>query len=201
MNQPDDYRTNWPQKGDKLITTEGDRYFHALIGNRTDLNAHIEGYKRAADLIFEQFEEEPRVIAVGWLVFPAVFLYRHFVELSLKDVISLGSYIETDNSQFPPTHDLNALWRKARTLIESVGPGCTNDDLDAMGSLIAELNSIDSGSFSFRYPVTKDGTPTLASLEFNLAAFRRGVEKMSGFFDGALSMLIEYKSTKDSLGC
>jgi hypothetical protein len=200
VSLPEDILANWPQKGDKLITTEGDRYFHVVVGDRTDLNAHIEGYKRAADLIFDQFGQEPRVIAVGWLVFPAIFLYRHFVELSLKDIISLGSYIETDNAHFPPTHDLSALWREARELIKSIGPGCTDDDLDAMGSLIQELNTIDSGSFSFRYPINKDGAPTLASLEFNLAAFRRGMGKMSGFFDGARSMLVEYKSTKGSLG-
>ncbi len=69
-----------------------------------------------------------------------------------------------------------------------------------MGSLIQELNGIDSGSFSFRYPITKDGVPTLGSLEFNLAAFRRGMEKITGFLDGARSMLIEYRGAKDSIG-
>lgn len=196
---PNDILRNWPQKGDKLVTAEGDRYFHAIIGDRTDLNAHIEGYKRAADLLFEQFDQEPRVIAVGWLVFPAVFLYRHFVELSLKDIIFHGSGIGTDNAQFPPTHDLSVLWREARQLINTIGPGCTDEDLDAMESLIQQLNTIDPRSSSFRYPVTKEGAPILASLEFNLATFRSGMEKMSGFFDGARSMLIEYKSIKDSI--
>ncbi|MDD3179571.1 MAG: hypothetical protein PHQ04_04385 [Opitutaceae bacterium] len=190
----------WPAKGDELFGVDGNPHLQATISLRTDLIGHIEGYKRAGDLIFAEFHRSPRLLATGYLVFPGVYLYRHFVELSIKDIIALGNYLENDPSSYPAEHDLDALWSLARGLIERLGPGCTEDDLDAMTRLIAQLNAIDPGN-AFRYPMTRDQRPSLSTLPtFNLEQFKSGIEKMSGFFDGARSMLGEYKSTKDSIG-
>lgn len=114
--------------------------------------------------------------------------------------IAYGTYLEEGSSQYPKGHQLVSLWSTARTLIERIGPVCTDDDLDAMTHLVNQLSAIDPGSLAFRYPINKDGSPSLPpSTEFNLAKFREGIEKMAGFFDGARSMLHEFKSIKDSL--
>ena len=198
MADPFDESPNWPRQGDKLFGMTGDRNLQAYIAGGTEFYAHVEGYKRAGDTLIVQLRQEPRLLGTHYLVFPVVFLYRHFIELSIKDVVAHGAYLETRRSEFPPHHDLVGLWVEARKVFDRVG-GCTPEDLDAVGSLIAELNAIDPGSFSFRYPVKKDWSPSLAQTEFNLEQFCQGIAKLAEFFEAARAMLEHYKDVSDSM--
>ena len=67
---------------------------NARIPGYSDLFAHIEGYKRAADLVWAAIKPNPRAAGIDYLVYPMIFLYRYFVELSLKDIIATGSHLE-----------------------------------------------------------------------------------------------------------
>jgi hypothetical protein len=159
-SDPFDEPLKWPRNGDKLFGLTGDRHLQVYIAGGTEFHAHVEGYKRAGDKLIEELRKEPRLLGTNYLVFPVVFLYRHFVELSIKDVVAHGTYFATGRSEFPQHHDLVALWREARKVFERIR-GCGPEDLDAVGSLIAELNAIDPQSFSFRYPMKKDWQPSL----------------------------------------
>lgn len=199
MNPPPDMPGPWPKKGDELFGPNGPRNMDINIPSGTAIYPHIEGYKQAADQIFKRIGDEDRFLGKGFLVLPMVFLYRHFVELSLKDIIALGNYLENDESTYPTNHKLGELWKLARELLVGIGQGCTDEDLDAMEALIGQLDSIDPGSLAFRYPVTKDWRPSLLNTAFNLEQFREGIEKMTSFFEGARMMLSVYKDHKDSI--
>ena len=185
----------WPQKGDQLVSTTGGHGLNAWFSGRTDLVAHVEGYKRAADLIWQQIELEPRAAAIDFLVFPMVFLYRHYVELCLKDVIAAGIYLESGSGSYPATHNLSELWKLARGHLERIGPGCSDETLDSITALIGQFDQLDPGSFTFRYPISKALAPVLPpNGSLNLALFHEGMEKISNFFEGCQGMLSDYKS-------
>src|SRR5687767_3139231 len=72
-----------PGASDTLIKTRGKKVLHTAwtTGN---WNTFPNGYKQAADKLVDNLE--------SWsiddnLVFPVVFLYRHFVELRLKSIV------------------------------------------------------------------------------------------------------------------
>lgn len=189
----------WPQKGDQLVSATGGRVLNAWFSGRADLVAHVEGYRRAADLVWRQIESEPRIAGIDFLVFPMVFLYRHYVELCLKDIIASGIYLETGTGSYPATHNLGELWKEARGHLERIGPGCSDEALASMTEMITQLDQLDPGSFTFRYPITKALTPTLPQNGgLNLALFHEGMEKMTGFFEGCQGMLSDYKSSIDA---
>jgi hypothetical protein len=198
MSDPFDEFPNWPRAGDRLFGFEGNRHLQVFIAESTDFYAHVEGYKRAGDSLIEELRKEPRVLGINYLVFPVVFLYRHFVELSIKDVIAHGNYLSTMRSEFPTNHDLLPLWTEARKVLAPFG-GCRTEDLDAVESIIAELDRIDPKSFSFRYPAKKDWTPSLPQTEFNLEQFALGIAKLAEFFDAARGILSHYKDQHDSM--
>ena len=170
-----------------------------FIREDTNIVPHIEGYKHAADHIYNRIGDEDRFMRKGFLILPMVFLYRHFVELSLKDIVALGNYLENGDYTYPTNHKLSGLWKLARDLLVGIVHGCTDEDLDAMGELIGQLDAVDPESFAFRYPVKKDWRPSLPNLEFNLMQFRESIDKMTSFFEGARMMLSVYKDHKDSI--
>jgi len=184
----------WPASGDHLIVSGGDGHHNAWIPGYGDPFAHIEGYKRAGDLVWVAIEPNPRAAGIDYLVYPMIFLYRHFVELSLKDIIATGSHLEGGPGAFPAGHGLSELWAQARCLIERIEGAYVKSDLDAMAPLIAEFARIDGGGTAFRYPLGRDGNPSLPGIQtLDLAAFHQGIEKMAAFFDGCRSQFGEYE--------
>jgi hypothetical protein len=109
------------------------------------------GYRRAADLVVANAEA---TFDLNTLVFPAIFLYRQFVELSLKDMIGDGRYLENDDRRVGG-HDLVQLWRECLPLIRKYVPKVGKDELGRIQELIEGLASLDPSSEASRYPTTK----------------------------------------------
>ena len=188
----------WPKTGDQLVSEHGNLRFSARISDVGALFPYIEGYRRARDAIWSRVEENPRLAGIGYLVFPMVFLYRHFIELSIKHVIALGRCLEGDAFEFPTHHKLKVLWTEARALIERIASGESTDDLDAMGVMIEQFDKIDRESFAFRYPATKDGKPSIVLIQdLNLEVFHSGIEKMASFFEGCRSQFEAFRDAVD----
>ncbi len=74
----------FPQVGDKLFN-QSDIYFQSANINKFGhfrLEYMIEGYKHGADLMVERALEDR--VALDVLIFPIIFCYRHYIELSLS---------------------------------------------------------------------------------------------------------------------
>jgi hypothetical protein len=106
------------------------------------------------------------------IVFPIIFLYRHYIELTLKQIIMKNREFLEMPEQFPNGHNINKLWRKCRDYLEKtdklIDPDyCKSKDynetiIKAYDSLEADLDkfaAIDPNSEHFRYPVDTQGTP------------------------------------------
>lgn len=117
---------------------------------------YADGYKRAADLLVRHLET---TYDVNTVVYPILFLYRQYIELSLKDMIRDGSFLNYRRARPPFVHELENLWKQARDIIKKHLSNIPAGDLDRIESLIGEFSKLDPTSAAFRYPSKEDGEP------------------------------------------
>ncbi len=149
---------------------------------------YITGYRKAARLLVANIEDESED-STPWsdqLVYPAVFLYRQYLELQMKDFIQNAGPIVGVADDFERTHDLVRLWRTCREICETAWPGRHSSTLDAIEDQIGQLDRVDPGAFAFRYATNQDGSKSLPDelRSFNVALFARRVEAIADFIDG-----------------
>lgn len=176
----EDFR--WPTIGDRLFSAQWPAYSAFLSRHPEERFYHLTGgYKLAADLLVEQAE------AQAWrrrkLVYPIVFCYRHYLELTLKALLqcygSLGGLTASWSH-----HKLEDLWRDYRTVLGTVG-GETSEDqgTDAVAHCVAEFAKIDPTSDAFRYPTSRRGQPFAVEIEMlDLLALRNTMQAIETYF-------------------
>ena len=165
-------QTNQPKKRGLLNLREYD-YMIAF-------DDYATGYKEAADLLVSGMET--RQSTGTYLAYPVMFLYRHYLELRLKEIViglkELGA-LSVDLGrlnlwpQLPDPkergHCLTYFWREMLAywfgaIEEDIVTGIVIEEVeptyDIVGERINELDEIDRSSEVFRYPVdNKTGKP------------------------------------------
>jgi hypothetical protein len=120
----------------------------ALRYNR-GMAGYINGYAEAAVAVINAARD--RVASPDLLVFPLVFLWRHHIELALKNVIMLGRCLAGEDSRNPSGHNLAVLWREASGHIHGLDdeepPEFTHVD-----AIIQQIQRVDERADGFRYP-------------------------------------------------
>ena len=114
----------------------------------------------------------------NFTVFPVIFLYRHYIELRLKEIILNNWEYLGIAMPFPGGHDIYKLWNICREYMKetdkSVDPGFAQSSeyveqiIGAYDALEADLNKfaeIDPDSQHFRYPVDAHGNPITVNKE------------------------------------
>jgi hypothetical protein len=168
------------KKGMKLFAAakEG-KFFHlqsALLSSPI-YPQHAEAFKTAADMIIDWHLAAKRGPHHDTLIFPVLYLYRHCLELKLKDLVLLG--IRTDFFDEAETakildekngvygkHELCPLWTKAKRLILHSYP--KDDEAQVAESMINDFHQIDMDGQTLRYD-RKKGTLALRRYENLLA--------------------------------
>jgi hypothetical protein len=120
---------------------------------------YVGGYWKAAGVIAEHVAATTR--DQDYLVYPFLMCWRHYVELQLKNLISLLRDHERASGEFPRTHKIDVLWKQARDLFEKVFPNEDPADIQNVERILTQLQGFDPTSEHFRYPITKDGSETL----------------------------------------
>jgi len=171
----------WPELGDKLFV-QGQGKHVAFLGLRTSFSVYAIGYKDAADTLVERILEKD--FGADLQFYPIAFLYRHYMELQLKQLLICGGHLVHNESRLKHDHDLTRLWPEVRKILEDVWPDSHIDELDAVGKCINELCSLDAESMSFRYPFTKTGQPTLPTLNrVDLINLKNVMARIGSFLD------------------
>ena len=87
-------------------------------------------------------------------VYSAVFLYRHSIELWLKELIWMSNYILGRGKTFPKEHNLTKLWRplksNATSLLTSDFP-LNEEEVQYVEATLEEIMKCDPKSDAFRY--------------------------------------------------
>jgi len=125
---------------------------------------YAAGFKRAAELLIANVRS---TYEINTVIFPILFLYRQHLELSLKETIGYGYYLDEESKQVPGGHNLNNLWRQARAYICKNLSDVPVDELDNIERLIFDFHAIDPTSEGSRYPVIKKGKQGCRSTSFS----------------------------------
>lgn len=193
----------WPQKGDQLFNPGEDWWLSAYIQPwNKDFSAYAEGYKKAADIVTDHVtttSEGDRSVR-DYVVFPVAFLYRHYIELRLKEILLVGGRLYDLKERLPKHHRIDELWKHARSIVKETS---ASEDLDVMDACISEFAKMDQNSQSFRYPVDRDGNQSIKpdQLVISLPHLRDVMERLGSFLDTAadyLHILYQQKCEMDS---
>jgi hypothetical protein len=179
---------------------EDDWETNAWVRGATEY-AYAEGYRRAGRVLADH------VIQNRWdtdfLVYPIVFLCRHYVELQLKRLIPDCAYLagqnlsEADRKRLSSSHSLGQLWGILKPILQKLstdGSGIAQDDIGATDAYISQIHELDGGSFSFRYLADKSGAPSIDKDKLphlNIGVFTEGMEKLTGYLFGLGEMVGE----------
>lgn len=154
------------------------------------------GYMRGASILAAYVNSQQEY--QDTLIFPILFLYRHHIELMLKQILKNCAVIMENNITFK-THNLKGYWESAKNIV----PKCAGDPLpkeyiDAIDNIVSQLDEIDRASDAFRYPSRKDGTPTLSGITYvNIKQLSEEMDKISGMLEGielTLESIIDYRN-------
>ena len=192
----------WPQKGDKLFRPDKDWWNNACLNYLPDdWELYVIGYKHAAEVLVAYIVEKHS--EQDTLVFPIVFLYRQYLELRLKRLITDGSQLLDVEKDFPKTHELGNLWGDCKKILSKLEPKIPKEDLEAVEDAIKQFTNIDPSSETFRYPIHKDGRRLLPpEIKYiNLRNLAEVMDKIVHFLDSAsmmISVYLDYKADMEA---
>jgi len=164
----------WPGDRDKffrqgspsnpIVAVLGD-----LIKYRSCVAPLPETYKKAADIIVSYINDGKIVGHPDIYFFPIAYLYRHGIELYLKELVQHGIKLDIlqKNKQLEKSmgdHKLYPLWNVVRIVLEEVWPDGDKNDLKNVERLIQEFHTIDPTGQTLRYLMDKTGKPTTEKL-------------------------------------
>src|SRR5262249_35172807 len=189
----------YPQKGDSFLRTEGQKVLQtsSIIGNWL---VYAEAYKDAADRLVDRLVGNPEEDA---LVCPILFLYRHYLELTLK----YQAYgIENIAPQEIPgkidtKHNLLALWQYIRKYCDSTGFNFGKEALDTVEHCIVEISELDPISMTFRYSHKLDKQEHTLPSHIDVENCKVVIEKLKNFFNEigiAADLQHEWRKEMDS---
>lgn len=174
----------WPMAGDQAFTTSDqwrnnsyiDPYGHGRLVMMTT------AYKMAADLMVLHVVRSRH--DGDALVFPIIFNYRQFVELSLKYLIATFGHTVAVDAQWN-THDIDHLWSIFGQVLEGYGHEDAEGTDSVVATIISEFARVDPRSFSYRYPVDTNGNlVNLTHREVDLRRLADVMNGLDGYFSG-----------------
>lgn len=175
----------WPRLGDRPFTHSVHWQDNAWIEPHVQSRLVImtTGYKKAADLMVERAKTyRPDR---DYLIYPIIFNYRQFIELSLKHLIATYGHTVGVTAIWN-CHDLSALWKSFMGVLEGYGHDNADETDPIVAEIVAEFAKVDPGSFSYRYPVDTKGKPIpITHEQLDLAALADVMEALEGYFTGS----------------
>ena len=150
---------------------------------------YVEGYRRAAVALYE-YAVETRA-SPEYMLFPIAFVWRHHLEIALKDIIAAGRELAGEAWGFPGGHNLLELWREAHPHIIELGDPAA-PELANVENNLREFDRIDHAGDGFRYPLNRAGTlPSLgnAPANVNLRVLHEAMDAVATFLSCVRSEL------------
>ena len=168
-----------------------------LGNNEVGTRAYSLGYLRAAEALFEHSTECSQ-LSPDYIIFPLAFLWRHYVELALKEIIVLGRELAGElRPEFTTHHRLGELWEVAKPyVVEHGSPDAP--ELVNVEANINELEKIDPYATGFRYLLDRSQKKQGLSsppAEVNLRVLQEAMLALGAFFErvnGCQSDVLDY---------
>lgn len=184
----------WPRLGDSPFTRSALPKHNAYVAPRTHVRLvmMMTGYKLAADLMVQRAKADS--FDRDALVYPVLFNYRQFIELSLKYIIATYGHTVGIEANWK-SHDLDKLWISLGAVLKEYGVEDPTGADPAVADVIAQFAKVDPASFSYRYPVDRAGNPIpIAHDQLDLSNLADVMQALDGYFSGCDGYLDELQS-------
>ena len=165
----------WPDVP-RLVFGDGeDRRLNARPGqvlfNPREMTPYVEGYREAAQALFKHIDQSP-VVPVNFMLFPLAHLWRHHVELSLKQIIAIGRCVDGGAWGFPDNqHGLTKLWEEAKPYVIQCGPPGDTGATGVVANVEANIHEFET------IESDRPGVPLLARPEAEAEPSRRAPQR------------------------
>jgi hypothetical protein len=147
------------KKLDVFGHTEGRKYFHLQSTRLTPFYPQLpDAFKLAADMILDAHEAAKVGPHNDHLLYPVLYLYRHCLELKLKDLVRLG--VTCGDFKFSEVkgmlggHHLQPLWSKVALLFSNHCP--KDGELREVRKTVLNFDRIDEDGNTLRYDRSRD---------------------------------------------
>lgn len=158
-----DNRKGQKERFDQLFKGNNDWWNNACLNfTRSNYELYALGYKQAGGILAEHINQKRRF--QNSLIYPLIFLYRHFLERRLKGLIIDGSVLLDRNRRKLETHDIKSLWARCREILEKIFEEDNSANFDRLQKIIQQLSERDPDAQAFRYPTLKNKKPSLPCL-------------------------------------
>ena len=180
------YISNIPQlkRSDKILKLSNN-ISDTFLNRSTSINECNlpDAYMHTALILLTIIEMTNNNSIKDGLIFPALFSFRHYLELTIKDSINRFNHNGLNNLVKEREHNLMSLWQELSPYIED------KEDKEIAENLINGFNSIDPKGELFRYPyeIEINGDKISNSLPHGLRSIkemRTTMMKLYRFLDG-----------------
>ena len=150
-------KTMFPQRGKKLFQSTDNYFDFAYIGwGRVDTQfyGYVKGYKHSADTLVDFAVDSEDIKILDTYIFPILFLYRQFIELSIKSLYIEYSNDGTMDEKVQKSknigHKLEGIWKLLKpTLINASDSQSEKEDIEIVENYIMQYHHYDQTSFKF----------------------------------------------------
>ncbi len=115
----------------------------------TEIRILASGYKDAGDALAREQNSQFHNDA---LVYPMLFCYRQYLELSIKALTVLVNRAQESEEGFPRSHNLKKLWSPIRDPLFNEIEQSEKEAFEIVEGIIRQFHEIDPRSHGFRYP-------------------------------------------------
>lgn len=212
--------TGYPEKDKSLFISTGQKHEVAIIG-QGDMLSQFSDYTTAylysaielieritddSDYAFlpQNLKDERIQRKLDEYAMPICFLFRQYLELTLKDIFvqySLASPEELQKMISDASHDLLKSWKYAKPIIKSVLRDEDRAYFEGLESYVIQFHENDKSSMKYRYPMDRKLNLHLGDVKLNLLNLKIRMEEIEHFLPSCiLSHLDIEKNKKISTG-
>lgn len=157
-------------------------------------SAYGDGFFKAAEVLIWWLPRRPDPVHMDELLYPVLFLYRHFVELRLKEFLHLAIALDFSpmkKRDLDRTHSLEILWARVNPVLRNRWPTAPRGPLREAARTIMRLHALDPSGQESRYPLTTKGAKSVAKIaeQFDLAILKGKMTALSNLMFGVISWL------------
>jgi hypothetical protein len=163
--------------------------------------AYRDGYRKAAEALVLKLLDSDGDKNGDWymrfcMVYPIMFLYRHYIEIEFKDLIALAGMTTLVDMKKMSGHGLKKLWSKVLECVEAVQGKDTRQEFeDACEKVIEYFEQVDPRGDGFRYPKNVKGSAQWdSSFEVDIVKVNSGIKRLDHYCDdlrGELKQMLD----------
>lgn len=151
---------------------------------------YARGYHHAAARLARFLLDRPRF--PDYEAYPVVFLFRHSLELSMKNVIyscaRLARFRDVTGIElvWNNSHNLEALFSASERALSILFPRdeSLRQFMSRVGTVCQDFSSLDTSSYAFRYPIdTKGSAPFPKAISMSLQSLLDRMTEVHGGFE------------------